>query len=294
MSDFRHCLKSLVFPFFLCCASELWQITVQGCFLHDQCLWLHASDRLCHSWLWQHIADCKAMCAVVTVAEAVVNIVLNFSDCLNTAGASQGTGFQRCHCPFSAFGVQLEKSLSDRWYELELFMRALDPTMSMGRESIHGPRVMGITPVLWQLGTALWSYKGVTADWNKTRNNWGHQNWIPWLVLLTWKPASLWLPFDWVIHALCKWRSNSCFTGAPLLPWEAVSRASTHTIPCSSLSQLRELTACDSSVSPLELLLPGMTLHAVCVEIGRVNNYKWSISSSVRYHPSLDAAKWAW
>lgn len=122
MSDFRHCLKSLVFPFFLCCASGLWQITVQGCFLHDQCLWLHASDRLCHSWLWRHIADRKATCAVVTVAEAVVNIVLNFSDCLNTAGASQGTGFQRCHCPFSAFGVQLEKSFLDSWYELELFM----------------------------------------------------------------------------------------------------------------------------------------------------------------------------
>jgi len=39
------------------------------------------------------------------VSIADVNIVLNSSDYLNTAGASREAGGQRCYCPFPVAGV---------------------------------------------------------------------------------------------------------------------------------------------------------------------------------------------
>lgn len=47
-----------------------------------------------------------------------------------------------------------------------------------------------------------------------------------------------------------------------------VSIAGKRAVPRSSPSLLHELRAHGNSASPLELLLPGMMLHAVCVESG--------------------------
>lgn len=167
------------FIFFPCCTYTLWQTPVWGCFLHAQRLWLYfpipgpelvvlfvAVTTCCRSY-----GD-ECCWAVVSIAEADVDIVLNSSDHLNTSGASQGTGGQRRYCPFPVFGVQSEKPLSDSWCEVEdLHGTSLStPGSRWGRWGGRAPASCGrwaSPPCSRDSGQLCGAGNGVAADWNK-------------------------------------------------------------------------------------------------------------------------------